>query len=633
MPTFLLAVLALVRPSCAAPDASYAESLVARSRELRLAQDPAWLALGHYRKTLFGSYESEVLPSAFFVSPAGPKDPEAELEATLKAFFATDGPDPQAKYPQPQCRFPARYAWLSRRLDFDPARLPPRRCARFEEWRDAIDASSVTVVFADAFLNNPGSMYGHTFLRLRRKDSLSDGSELLDYTINFAGTPTTDNGVLYAVDGILGLFPASYSTLPYYMKVQEYTNIESRDLWEYDLSLSSAQVDQLLRHSWEMGSAKFNYYFFSQNCSYQLLTLLDAADPSAGLAQRFGFGVVPLDTLRATKAELGAGSPPRYRPSHVTQMLAHRSRLSSQEISLATKLGRSSRPADWDLLRTLPPERQALVLDSADDYLRYRCGFSSDLPAGVSARERGLLVARGRLGLPPQEAPVTQPLAPDLGHATSRAGLGFGSDGKNGPFTELDFRAALHDLADGDSGYIPNSQLEMGDARLRFNTRSRQGYVERLDLVNIVSLAPWDPWIHRISWKASTGVDQAREYGCDGPGCMYYNLNAGGGLSAATSLWRHELYYGLLETDWGAGPVLAAGWRAGAGGTAGLLFELWRSARIQAEATYIGYQAGPAREQLRGILAWNLARNLEARFTVERRVPSNEAGLSLLAYF
>src|SRR5262249_13315921 len=151
------------------------------------------------------------------------------------------------------CRFPARYAWLSSRLGFEA----PRRCPRFEEWREAISAEGVTLVFADSFLNNPASMYGHTFLRLKRR-AAGAGEDLLDYTINFAGTPDTDNGVLYAVRGIYGAFPGKYSTMPYYMKVQEYNNLESRDLWEYELNFSSAQVEQLLRHAWEMGSTYFD---------------------------------------------------------------------------------------------------------------------------------------------------------------------------------------------------------------------------------------------------------------------------------------------------------------------------------------------------------------------------------------
>ena len=49
----------------------------------------------------------------------------------------------------------------------------------------------------------------------------------------------TDNGLLFAVYGLIGRFPAGFSVMPYYLKVQEYTNMESRDLWEYRLRLDA----------------------------------------------------------------------------------------------------------------------------------------------------------------------------------------------------------------------------------------------------------------------------------------------------------------------------------------------------------------------------------------------------------
>jgi len=66
---------------------------------------------------------------------------------------------------------------------------------------------------------------------------------------------------------------------------------------------------------------------------------------------------------------------------------------------------------------------------------------------------------------------------------------------------------------------------------------------KRLDLMDIVALSPWDDWARKPSWRFSTGVDQAKELGCNGPSCMYYDLGGGAGLSALTHLGRRELYY------------------------------------------------------------------------------------------
>lgn len=607
-----------------AQDASYKDELIARARAERIASEPAWLALGHYKGRV-----SEVEASEFFTAPDGRKNAAAELESTLAAFFAPE-PDPKDERAQhPQCRFPARWHWAKERFKLDLSRLPERRCARFEDWRDTIGAQSVTLVFADAFLNNPASMYGHTFLRLRRAGALP-GEDLLDYTVNFAGTPDTANPVFYAVEGIFGLFPGAFSTMPYYMKTQEYTNIESRDLWEYDLSFTPEQTAALVRHLWEMGSAKFNYYFFSQNCSYQLLSLVDGAVPGLGLSKGFGFGVVPLDTVRAF-GERGLYTDAKRRPSHVSQMLARRSRLEGDEARLAKDLARR-RPGAWERLEPRTPERKSLVLDSAHDYLRFTHGFGPNLGPEEARTERELLVARGRLKLPPAPEPEPRRLRPDLGHATKRAGILQGAD-ERGAFTEVQFRMALHDLPTPGEGYIADSQLEMGEVRLRYDYEEKQPFIEKLDIVDIVTLAPADPWIKRASWKASFGVDQARELGCVGVDCMYGALNVGMGPSLATGLFKREVWYLFGEGDFGAAPVFRDGWRLGGGGTAGVVVDLGSRLRLHGEGTLIKYTAGRRRERARAVLAFQASPEVELRLHFDRRTPSTEGGLAAFLYF
>jgi hypothetical protein len=625
---FLLGLtLSLAARPLPAQEASYQDELVESSRQLKLSERRRWHRLLHYRARGRG-WRSEADGAKFYLSPRGRTDPQAELEAALAAFFQPLSRDPKAQHPQ--CRFPARYAWLKDQLAFDPFRLPRHPCPDFEDWRGAIDARAVSLVFADAFLGNPSSMFGHTFLRFERVES-GGGDALLDYTINFEATPDTDNVLLYTLRGLNGSFQGEYSLRPFYMKTQEYSNLERRDLWDYRLNLTQAQIDFLLMHAWEMGSTYFDYYFFTKNCSYQLLTLLEAADDSLDVSSRQRFGVIPADTVRDLIAR-GLTGAVHYRPSFVVEMEARRRRLSPAELAAATRLGRNADEAEFAELKSLPLERQALVLDSAHDYLRYRNGFYLNLSTETLKAEHALLVARGRLGEPPLPAVIPRPKPLEAGHGTVRAGAAFGSNRKFS-FEELSWRRALHDLPSSDDGYTPDSQLQALNTRLRFDNQHRQLYIERLDVVDILALAPWDPWVRKPSWRFSTGVDQAKELGCNGPSCMYYGLGGGAGLSAATRLGRRELYYALAEADFGAAPVFDRGWRAGAGGTAGLMLDLTGSWRTLFEVTYIGYAASPAQERMRLQSSWRLARDMELRLTLDRRVPDEEAGLSFYLYF
>ena len=607
---------------------SYRSELDARARRLGLSWERRWQRLLHYR-VRGRTWRSEADGPGFFLSPQGRDDPQAELEATLAAFFEL--PPEDSKSQHPQCRFPARYSWLKERLAFDSARLPERPCPDFSAWREAIGARAVSLVFADAFLGNPSSMFGHTFLRLhRRADGPADA--LLDYTLNFEAIPDTDNAILYTLRGLDGSFRGEYSLMPFYMKTQAYSSLESRDLWDYRLNLTQAQIDLLIEHAWELGSTYFDYYFFTKNCSYQLLTLLETADDSLDLSAGFRLTVVPADTVRALISRPGLVAEAHYRPSYVTEMRARRARLSRDELSAATRLGRRVDAAGLGAIGSWPPRRQALVLDSAHDYLRYRAGFTLQQDTETLKAEHALLVARGRLGEPPLPPEVVRPSPLETGHGTSRVGLGFGAN-RSFSFEEFSWRATLHDLPASGEGYTPDSQLEGLNTRLRVDNVSRRPYLERLDVVDIVALSPWDPWVRKPSWRFSTGVDQAKELGCNGPSCMYYDLGGGAGLTAQTRLGRRELYFAMAEADFGAAPLFDRGWRAGAGGTAGLMLDLSRSCRALIEATYIAYAYSPAQQRLRLTGSWRLSRDLELRLDLDRRVPDEEAGLSFFVHF
>src|SRR5882672_9082655 len=81
-----------------------------KAHALHLAQDPYWRRLLHYSHNLLGIYESEIDDPSFFASPRGRRDAQAELDATLDAFFAPTPAGADAQ--QGQCRYPARLVWL-----------------------------------------------------------------------------------------------------------------------------------------------------------------------------------------------------------------------------------------------------------------------------------------------------------------------------------------------------------------------------------------------------------------------------------------------------------------------------------------------------------------------------------------
>jgi hypothetical protein len=629
------APIAAAAEGARAPDPTHLPELVARSRALRLAEDPAWLRLGHWRPTAKGGFESEVDGSAFFRALRGKVDPRAELEATLRALF--DARPVADELSDAQCRYPARLAFLAERLAVDPARLPPRPCPRRDAFLARVAARSATLVFSSYYLDSPSSAFGHTFLRLNKEGGERSGRayELLDYGVDYAATVTTENAVLYALYGLFGRFEGRFNHLAYYYKVRQYADAESRDLWEYELALAPAEVALLAAHLWELGGTYLAYWYLDENCSYHLLGALEAAAPRLSLlAHVRGAVVLPSDTVKALFRNPGLVRAVRYRPSIRTQFEARAARLSPPALDAVEAL------ADEPLapLPDLGPAAQAAILDAALDHLDLR--FGRDLVVGAApraARDRQLLLER-RSALavvsPPLEIPPPAGRAPELGHGSLRLGAGGGVSSAGGPLALVDLRLALHDLGDPPAGYPPLSQIEFLPTRLRL----ARGRVE-LDeswLFRIVSLNDLGRFDLRPSWRVRLGAATVRDAGCDR--CVAGAAELGAGMTKGGILGAVDLYAGVdLGLEWSPrlaglaeGPVRAG---VGPGGLARL--RLGSVAALLADARWRFLpDASPDRTfDLRAALRLHVREGVSLALEARRTPAADEATAAVHGYF
>lgn len=541
---------AAARAGDAPPD--YLSALQASAKTQRLAEATGWRKLVHYRKTIFG-WASEANRS-FYLSPRGADDPEAELEATLAGFFAEPPPLPEVQHPQ--CQFPARFAWLHGKLGFDFARLPVQRCHRFDEFWGRVSAQSATLVFSSYFVNSPASAFGHTLLRLDKSDGAREGRhfELLDYGVNYSATVNTTNALIYAFKGLFGLYPGQFSSYPYYYKVREYNDYESRDLWEYDLALTPPQVALLIAHLWELGSTSFDYYYISRNCSYHLLAALEAAAPELDLLAHLGHVAVPADTVKVVERVPGLVKGVRYRPSIRSQFRGRARDLSNAQLDAVALLAKD--PAA-PLPAAMGPAERARVLDASLDLvdLRNPKGILLGDDAAAMQHKQRLLERRSALPVQSEELLLQPPRmhAPDRGHGSLRVGLGGGASSETGPFATVDLRLALHDLGDPPAGYPELAQLEFLPTRLRYNGRARSLWLEEIFLARVASIAPMDRFDQPLSWKMKAGAETLRDGGC--AGCLAASFETGAGATLAFLDERLALF-ALADTSLQAAPHL-----------------------------------------------------------------------------
>ncbi len=596
---------------------------------MALHEQRYWHLLLHYRAALAGGVESEADEPAFFLSRHGKTDPEAELQATLSHFFSTD---PVGRSSQPaRCAFIARYHWLKSALAIDESRLPPQSCERFQSWLAELNPASITVIFPSAFMNNPSSMFGHLLLRVDQKGQ-TERTSILAYTINYAADVTTDNGILFAVLGLTGGFKGYFSTHPYYIKAKEYGDFENRDIWEYRLNLTEDQMQRLLMHGWELGNAAFDYFYFKENCAYQILSLLDVADPDLQLAERFWFYTFPSDGIRMIADKPGLVKDVTFRASRSTRIRRGREALSAEEKSWLSKMVADPKLSQSDAFTRLPPERRAAILEVVSDYLLYKAATGEN-SASFEARNRGILLARSKLNVKPVPVEIT-PIsgAPDQGHKTMRAGLGVGwREGEF--FNEANFRLAFHDLLDPEYGYTPGAQIQALEVTLRHYSRSDHTRIEKFTLLDILSLSPVDSLFASPSWKINAALDTIQHHNCHF--CRIGNLNVGIGLATERSWLNREVYFGLAEFATEVGRVFHGNHRVGGGLTVGAMADITDRWKFAISGSYMNFPLGDKSDEWRlaAQQRYTLTRNFALRFDFNQRARSQELLFNLQAFF
>lgn len=540
-----------------------------------LANSPYWHLLLRYEPAHTTSgVRSEARSSHFFLASNGRDNPLAELTALAEAVTGSATDNNHAA-----CRFPTRAHWLYSQTGLGQ---PSLNCPAYDEWRELVNPEQATLVFASDYLNSPSSMFGHTFLRLDAPGQTED-TRLLAYAINFAAETNTKNPFVFAFKGLTGGYPGLFSLMPYYEKVKEYSDMENRDLWEYQLSLTPDEVHLLISHLWELRSVEFPYYFSTRNCSFQLLALMEVARPGLAMRKDFSMQAIPTDTVRRALKEQGMLRELTYRPAAERQLLMATEHFPKPINEAALLLSKTPTRSTG-----LPANEEAAALETAFDYSYYQ------FMAGQQSTEnkqnmRTLLARRASIDLPEQRIKPLQPTTdPASGHSTARVALSVGNAREAG-YVSLKLRPAYHDLLDPPAGYRQGAHIDFLDSEIRLNEDKKRLRLERLSAVDIDSLATLDIFFKPTSWFFGLGWRQAA---VNGSGAFSDTEHHGvayidGGAGYSLQLGGIGQCYLQLGMDVEAGSALDRGWRTGIGPRTGCLTgnDNWRM-RIQSDVRW-----------------------------------------------
>ncbi|HCA5109983.1 DUF4105 domain-containing protein [Acinetobacter baumannii] len=529
------------------------------AEQKKLDQDITWQRLMYANK----NQKSEVTYAGYFLSENGKNNLKEELKADISALFI-----PTQDNQSIRCKFPARSQWLIQQLGIQENELPQVKCSEFENWIGQIKPYKATLIYATDFMGNPSSMFGHTLLRLDPKDQQQ--LNLVSYAVNYAATVAGNDNWSYAWKGLTGQYPGEYSLMPYYRKVKEYGDFESRDLWEYELNLSPEETRFLVSHIWEMQHVSFPYYFVSDNCAYRLLGLVDLVKPESHLQEKFNYASIPMETIKAMQQQ-GLTKAPVYRPALETQLLAQAHQHGASLAKVAHQLAMKPIKESSETLKSFSPSDQAKIIEMAYDDLYLQFIGRKVEESFAQPQLRQLLALRSQIDLDKQRQEPKRPSTePTQGHNARNVSLKLG-EVQGDKFIEIGHRQAYHDLIDPQGGYRAGTQLLF----LNGNAQWRDDHLklEHLDLLEVNSYNPIQPFKTPLTWGFNLGWRQEAVH--DGVyndekqhGVASFNAQVGYSLA---DYERKYICYGQVQTYVQAGSNLDKGWRVGVGPTLGCM--------------------------------------------------------------
>lgn len=544
-----------------------------------LAEHITWRRLLYIvddKKGLFAKKNSKsaVTDAQFFLTPNGQENAAAELDAllvamaaqTTAAHSATSTSAASNAASNALCRFPARAQWLADTLNIDKSTLQAD-CPELEGFMTTLAPKQLSVMFAQEYLDNPISAFGHTLLRIDSPASAKDFTKIHHaYALNdTVDGNNKDNFAIFAVKAMSGRYDNLIEIDPYAEKLANYLKDDERDSWTYQLDLTPAEVKQMMLHVWETKDLAIPYYFATDNCASEILRLIDVVRPQQQLLSQLPYAVIPSDVVNLLDRE-SLLTNSRYTPADGTLRQA-------QLNTAKQKASMSNQPLTKNEVSDITSEKTNLISSMSKD-------GQTLLPLTISA---------------PNNNPLDR-------HALQRGHIGIGQRGDHS-YIDMGMRAGLHDTLDRPAGFGQFFNLEGLSATVRFydandhkTNAPKDVVLQNLTLIKGRSFNPVNSAKKGSTWGAAIEAtrvnDGSQQDGTDhlvGSTTLEYGKSWSFGAprtdtsGVVSGEMPPQLCYTFATGAVQGGRGLNKGYRLGAGVNAGCVYQINNQLRAQAE--------------------------------------------------
>ena len=487
---------------------------------LTISQASEWKKLLHYRKGLFSEKAAFINADSFFIHKNGQFNAYDELIATIDLFKTKKNS---------YCEYPARYLLLSQELpDEFPMLDIQAACPKLNKWLDYQKVSSISLLFATGYFSNPASYYGHTLLKF----NTGHGSDLLDNSLNYgAKVPPNENGLAYIIKGLFGGYDAKFTFSDYYHHNAIYSEIDLRDTWEYQLSLTQEEIDLIVYHAYEVLDQEFTYFFSSRNCVYNLAELLELAVDNE-LTHDSSLASIPVRLLFDLEKNKNLIADKKLRLSRRSEFFNKYQNLKEKkQFKILVSMGVKD---FFEKEKTLSSTKKIHLLDTYLDYLRFLAAV--DESESYNGKIREALSYRIRLVGDPYEPPQKSALAPTDAQKPTMIRL----HASNDDAYSFQYRLTYYDYLSPDIDHPPFSQLKMGNLILS-KSRGEKLYIRDFDFLHIENLNPTATGLkgdNKKSWRLKVSYQDSISHDPITTNSFYSEASYG----------RSKLFYDQLVT-------------------------------------------------------------------------------------
>lgn len=434
------------------------------------------------------------------------------------------------------CSYPARSFWVANNFTINLTDLNLLECPGLAEWTSRFINYELSLAFASSDYSQPASIFGHTFIALH----LGENEYLDGYAINYAANfEDQSNSINYFFNGLTGAYPGIITVSPLHKKIKEYTVENHRNIYFFHLKLNKQQKKQIIYALWERKKAKFDYLFVSENCSYSILKLLQALDPTIQMPQGLFGQVVPFETVRSVEnAKLIDSSSVIYASSKKIEDHLHQFSRGEKNALMALMDQRITfeqwlkKPGKINRLATL-------------QYLNLRIQ-RDDIDRVYARKIRNLLTQEtlsntNKADLFPTIQ--TTPNYKDLfrSHLPNRSSIALKDSNRTGSHLDLSLRWAYHDLLDPTSSLLNSTSIEAFSGTFRVQEGDTR--LEKLDIISVKSLPNYSYLFPRVSKNFNISLNRSNLTDEK----LGTNLTWGRGLSNHTK--SGDIFYSLVNFE------------------------------------------------------------------------------------